>query len=180
MQRSGQGIQGKPSYLVKFVWFTVFYFSGVYFDQVMKLNPVYLFAILNPKIVIEPEEGILYILCTIFFFYFRTQSFFDRFSEFNTTGTKVPTTMLIPTILAPFVHEIFTITIMTKIRNPYPYVIYPFFYCFIPSFIYACNSATLTRSCPPVSRSRTVTVSSSRVSKSTTMQYGVPISSCRR
>ena len=37
-----------------------------------------------------------------------------------------------------------------------------------------------TRSWAIVSRSRMVTASSSRVSKSTVMQYGVPISSCRR
>ena len=35
-------------------------------------------------------------------------------------------------------------------------------------------------SCSPVSRSRTVTALSVRVSKSTTIQNGVPISSCRR
>ena len=42
------------------------------------------------------------------------------------------------------------------------------------------TSASGTRSCVMESRSRTVTASSSSVSKSTVTQYGVPISSWRR
>ena len=45
---------------------------------------------------------------------------------------------------------------------------------------YAVTWSRPTRSCAIVSRSRIVTASSSRVSKSTVMQYGVPISSWRR
>ena len=44
----------------------------------------------------------------------------------------------------------------------------------------AFRSSTFTRSCCMVSRSRTVTEPSVSVSKSTVMQYGVPISSWRR
>ena len=45
---------------------------------------------------------------------------------------------------------------------------------------YSVTLSRLTRSCDIVSRSRIVTASSSSVSKSTVMQYGVPISSWRR
>lgn len=45
---------------------------------------------------------------------------------------------------------------------------------------YSSSSGTLMRRCSVESRSRSVTVSSSRVSKSTVMQKGVPTSSMRR
>src|SRR3989338_7598149 len=47
-------------------------------------------------------------------------------------------------------------------------------------FKYPFNSSILILSCFIVSLSRTVTALSSSDSKSTVMQYGVPISSCRR
>jgi len=50
----------------------------------------------------------------------------------------------------------------------------------ICSSMYSSNSGTVTRRCSVLSRSRMVTVSSSRVSKSTVMQKGVPTSSIRR
>ena len=69
------------------------------------------------------------------------------------------------------IEEIQSLSTMKIVNSPFPYQ-YSIFLA-----IYATRSSTCTLSCSMVSRSRTVTMPVSCVSKSTVMQYGVPISS---
>lgn len=117
MKRFGQTINSHPLYFFHLVRLADFYFIRIHFYKKRHREPMSIFAILLSENVMRRHLLFNLTLATIFFQNFLQNIFFERQIKLKLTRAGIPTTMFIPTIFCPLVHEEVPLAIVTIKRS---------------------------------------------------------------